>query len=116
MTQEMNADTEFLTTKELAKWMRVSPRTQEGLRVSGKGPPYTRLGDCQNAKVVYSRSAVVEWMARNTHPKFSAVETRMAKFAKNGANVSNTWRSAFCSCERLLSKIWEAFLMRRSVR
>lgn len=53
----------FLTTKEVAKILRLSSRTLEAMRRNGKGPAFTRMGHDQNAKVVYERKNIRNWLA-----------------------------------------------------
>jgi predicted DNA-binding transcriptional regulator AlpA len=111
MRQDINAETEFLTTKEVAKWMRVSPRTLEGLRRNGKGPPFTRLGPFQNAKVVYSRSAIIEWMERNTNANVGSEEIGIPAIWKNKWNGATArlemfwWRNAYAFCKGLAGRM-----------
>jgi hypothetical protein len=55
---------EFMTTEEVGKLFRMSTRTLEGLRMSGKGPPYTKVGPGRGSKVLYRREAVLAWLAK----------------------------------------------------
>jgi len=52
----------FLTAAEVAKMLRMSDRTLEGMRCDGRGPPYLRLGDGGRAKVIYRLSDVENWL------------------------------------------------------
>lgn len=56
---------EFFTTKQLGPILTASPRTLEGWRLRGKGPPFLRLGSAKNAKVVYLRADVELWLSKN---------------------------------------------------
>jgi hypothetical protein len=55
---------ELMTNLETAKLLRMSPRTLEGLRMSGNGPPFTKTGPGRGARVLYRRSAVLAWLAQ----------------------------------------------------
>lgn len=52
----------FLSTKELAEMLRISPRTLEGMRLRGTGPQFVRLGVGKGARVVYRHSDVERWL------------------------------------------------------
>lgn len=52
----------FLTTADLAKMLRMSPRSFEKMRLENRGPRYHRLGQNGRAKVVYRLSHVLEWL------------------------------------------------------
>jgi hypothetical protein len=52
----------FLTTKEAATYLRMSPRTIERLRVEGKGPPYRKCGRGKKAKVLYAIGDLDAWL------------------------------------------------------
>lgn len=52
----------YLTTREAADYLRLSPRTLEKKRIHADGPPYCKLG----SRVVYSRAALDEWVAAQT--------------------------------------------------
>lgn len=69
MKRKNDFEFEFLTTKEAAKILRLSSRTLEAMRRNGKGPPFTRMGHDQNAKVVYGRNSIRAWLADKTHVK-----------------------------------------------
>lgn len=66
MTHGTKSQREFLTTKEVAALLRLSPRTLEGMRRNGKGPVFTRMGEDQNSKVAYRRSDLKRWLADNS--------------------------------------------------
>ena len=59
-----------MTTKELARLLKVSPRTIARWREKGTGPDYARIG----GRIVYPESALVDWIA----PR---VETSVGKAA-----------------------------------
>ena len=55
---EMDGDV-YMDTKEAAKFLKLSHRTLQSYRGSGKGPPFSRLGN----RARYLRSKVAEWAA-----------------------------------------------------
>lgn len=55
---EMNEDG-YMSTEEAAKFLKLSPRTLQSYRCSGKGPPFSRMGN----RARYLRSKVAEWAA-----------------------------------------------------
>jgi hypothetical protein len=52
----------FLTTKEAAAYLRLSPRSIERLRVDGNGPPYKKCGNGKKAKVLYAIDDLDAWL------------------------------------------------------
>ena len=64
MAGELSSQDRLLTTPEAAKLLRLSRRTLEGLRVSGTGPRYFKLGPGRMAKVVYKFQDLDQWLAR----------------------------------------------------
>ena len=98
MARDIDLDLDFLTTKEAAKILRLSPRTLEAMRRNGKGPPFTRMGKDQNAKVVYRRASIREWLADKTHVRViprprSYVAHPQAEWRRAGED--DGWISAF---------------------
>jgi predicted DNA-binding transcriptional regulator AlpA len=93
----------FLKTNEAAELLRLSPRTLEAMRRNGKGPPFTRLGSGQNAKVVYRVSSIRDWLADKTHDRFVPMSRcRMSSAARNdgerpASEEEDTWIDAFLS-------------------
>lgn len=67
MQRIVDSDFDFLTTRETAAILRLSPRTLEGMRRNGKGPIFTRLGNDQNSKVVYRRKDINAWLRGKRH-------------------------------------------------
>lgn len=51
-----------LTTKEAAAFLRLSPRTLEGLRSKGGGPRFHKLGRGMRTRVLYYLDDLLEWM------------------------------------------------------
>ena len=50
----------FLTTRQAAALLSLSPRTLDRYRVAGKGPPFHRFG----SRIAYARADLHEWAAR----------------------------------------------------
>lgn len=67
---------EFLTAREAATWLRLSPRTLEHMRMTGDGPAYVKAGGGRNARVLYRQSDLDAWIA-------SRVVTSTAEAAAN---------------------------------
>ncbi len=49
----------YMSTEEAAEFLKLSPRTLQAYRGSGKGPPFSRMGN----RARYLRSKVAEWAA-----------------------------------------------------
>lgn len=77
MPRIINSDLDFLTTRETATILRLSSRTLEGMRRTGKGPMFTRLDIDQNSKVVYRRKDIALWLRGKRHmqvtPRLSSI-------------------------------------------
>ena len=52
----------FLTTKEAATYLRMSPRSIERLRVEGTGPEYKKCGTGKKAGVRYTIADLDAWL------------------------------------------------------
>ena len=50
----------FLTTRQAAALLSLSPRTLDRYRVAGKGPPFHRFG----SRIAYARADLEEWIAQ----------------------------------------------------
>jgi hypothetical protein len=59
----MDEPREFLNEKEAADLLRVSPRTLANLRVTGGGPPFTRVGGTIRGRILYERAQLVAYLA-----------------------------------------------------
>lgn len=59
---EAPAQRRFLTTQEAADYLRESPRTLEGRRVSGDGPIFYKAGKGKAARVLYRREDLDAWV------------------------------------------------------
>ncbi len=57
----------FLTTDELAKWLKISRRTLERMRVDGTGPRFIKAGSGKGSRVLYRKSDIIEWTGRNAY-------------------------------------------------
>lgn len=55
VSTEPEPDTEYLTTDEAAKLLKVSPKGLEGMRCKGRGPKFVKIG----GRVRYRRSDLV---------------------------------------------------------
>lgn len=62
-TSTLCAD-DLLTEPELAEMLRITPRTQRLYRAEGDCPDYIKIG----RKVLYRRSAVLDWLAARERP------------------------------------------------
>ncbi|KMY67101.1 hypothetical protein AAU61_14330 [Desulfocarbo indianensis] len=70
----MNMQEIYLTTKEAAEHIKLSPRTLEGFRVRGGGPIYIKAGK----RCLYRRSDLDKWMQSNTRRSTSDPGTEEA--------------------------------------
>ncbi len=59
----------YLSTKQAATILNISPRTLERWRIEGKGPDYRKFG----TRVTYSQSALLEWAEKQTRSNTSEV-------------------------------------------
>lgn len=55
----------LLTTREAAKFLRLSPRSLEKKRVQGTGPRYIKLGPGVRTRVVYDLNDLLAWLERS---------------------------------------------------
>jgi excisionase family DNA binding protein len=55
----------YLTPKEAATYLNLSPKTLEEWRGLKKGPRYHKLGKSRKAAVLYHRNDLDAWMARH---------------------------------------------------
>ncbi len=71
----------LLTTPMLADKLHMSPRTLEGWRVSGAGPPFLRIGP---HKIVYRWRSILDWLNsqeyRSTSEEISPLKTIKRQF------------------------------------
>ena len=52
-------DIVYLDQEAAAKFIHLSPRTLEGMRVKGNGPPFYKLG---KKRVIYALSDLIDWV------------------------------------------------------
>ena len=62
-------ETTFLTVRETAALLGLSPRTLDGYRVTGDGPAFHRFG----SRVLYARFDVEAWVKAKRRPRVSSV-------------------------------------------
>ena len=56
---------EFMTTKQAAKFLLLSPRTLEAYRLNGTGPPYRK----HSSRPVYEFKDLLEWSESRRLPR-----------------------------------------------
>jgi hypothetical protein len=52
----------FLTPREVARWLRVTPQTLANWRHTRTGPAFVKFGRARNARIRYSPTAIEEWL------------------------------------------------------
>lgn len=57
-------DEPLLTTKEAARFLRLSHRTLEGFRVRGMGPRFIKAGSGLRSRVLYHPADIRNWVER----------------------------------------------------
>ena len=68
MSEIMNPKTAtYLDTREAAKFLRLSPRTLERMRVEGAGPKFLKAGRGIRAKVLYREEDLRSWVEAITY-------------------------------------------------
>lgn len=71
---------DYLTPREAAEMLRLSPRTLERLRVTGDGPLFLKAGGGKRARVLYRLADLEDWIARQAFRSTSeAAEFRRAQ-------------------------------------
>ncbi|MDQ8698159.1 helix-turn-helix domain-containing protein [Hyphomicrobium sp. LHD-15] len=55
---------QLLTTKEAARYLRLSSRTLEGFRVRGIGPRFIKAGSGLRSRVLYHPADIRAWLER----------------------------------------------------
>lgn len=66
----------WLLSKEASRHLRMSPRTLERWRVTGGGPPFTKLGAGKRARVLYRLRDLDSFLARYRYNSTSEYGTR----------------------------------------
>lgn len=59
----IDLDADYLTPEGAGKVVHLSPRTLEGMRHRGDGPPFAKLGAGQSARILYRRADLDAWVA-----------------------------------------------------
>lgn len=65
---------EFLTTRQAAELLGVSPEYLELHRRLGDGPPFIKLTDAPNGAIRYRKSALEKWLAERERQSTARVE------------------------------------------
>ena len=69
MTQiQVSNGPKYLTNREAASFLRLSPRTLEKQRVVGGGPPFKKFG----SRVLYDEADLSEWAKKRTFDSTSS--------------------------------------------
>ena len=55
-------DDPLFTTKQAARYLSLSPRTLERMRVEGTGPRFHRAGKGKRSRVLYRKSDLDRWL------------------------------------------------------
>ena len=63
---------EYLTTKQVSAWLKLTPRTLITKRNAGTGPNYVRMGE---SRIFYRRADVEAWLASRTFKHRAAEAT-----------------------------------------
>ena len=58
----------LLSTAQAARLVGLSAKTLRALRCDRQGPPCLKMGTAAQARVVYRRSALEQWVQRNATP------------------------------------------------
>lgn len=53
----------YLTTTQAAKFLSLSARTLERMRVDGSGPPFLKAGGGKRSRVLYSVADIEAWLS-----------------------------------------------------
>ena len=64
-------DEEWLTPPKAAELLHLKPKTLQEYRVTGGGPKFYKLGPGRNARVVYKRSDLSEWVGQHAYQSTS---------------------------------------------
>ena len=63
---------DLLDNEQTAAFLGIKPNTLEIWRHKGKGPAFVKMGDTPQAPVRYRRSALADWLARQSFASTSA--------------------------------------------
>ena len=75
----------YMSTEEAARFLKLSPRTLQAYRCSGKGPPFSRLGN----RARYLRSKVAEWAAAREARSTTEADEREREDIPAASRVEN---------------------------
>jgi predicted DNA-binding transcriptional regulator AlpA len=75
----------LITTSEAARLLCLSPRSLEGYRVRGGGPPFYRVG---KRSVRYEEGEVIEWAMRERLASTSAIGGPVRVAATRGSEAA----------------------------
>ena len=64
----------YLTVIEAARYLRISPKTLERMRVEGTGPSFFKVGPGKKARVLYRQTDIDAWLAQFTYASTSEYE------------------------------------------
>lgn len=64
----------YLTSDEAAKFLKLSIRTLERMRVTGDGPRFMKAGTGKRSRVLYKASDISEWLEGNAYHSTSEYE------------------------------------------
>jgi len=67
---------EYLTPKQVAELLSISPETLQNWRVKRQGPTFKKLGRGRTAKVLYTRQDVDAWVESMTRPTLGTTRRR----------------------------------------
>jgi predicted DNA-binding transcriptional regulator AlpA len=68
----MNLHEDLLDNEQTAAILGIKPNTLEIWRGKGRGPEFVKMGDVAQAPVRYRRSAINDWLARQSFASTSA--------------------------------------------
>jgi hypothetical protein len=57
----------YLTTRQAAALLHLSPRTLERFRVEGTGPQFFKAGQGKRSRVLYAKADLEGWIARQRY-------------------------------------------------
>jgi hypothetical protein len=57
----------YLTTKQAAALLHLSPRTLERFRVEGTGPQFFKAGQGKRSRVLYAKADLEGWIAQQRY-------------------------------------------------
>ena len=78
------AEDGYMSTEETAAYLKLSERTLQSYRGSGKGPPFSRFGN----RARYLRSKVVAWGREREARSTAEADEKAREAGKNGRGKS----------------------------